>query len=188
MKLITLSTSPPPVTLDEVKTHLRVDGDALDSVLSPLIEAATDFVERETRQTLRPTSFRLYLDGFPAEREIKLPRLPLVSVDAVRYVASGIERTLHPIAYAADPSGSKPGRLALGYDQSWPVADRVPSAAYIDFTAGHAGNCPATLKTLVAMVAGHYLEHPEAAVDRRIEAVPLAVESIINLHAYPEVV
>jgi uncharacterized phiE125 gp8 family phage protein len=187
MQLVTLQTSPPPVTLDEVKTHLRVDGDALDSVLSPLIEAATDFVERETRQTLRPTSFRLYLDSFPTDRAVRLPRLPLVSVDAVRFIAGDAETTLAPIAYAADPSGSKPGRLALGTDQSWPVADAVPNAVRIDFTAGYAGNCPPTLRTLICMMAGHYLEHPEAAVDRRIDAVPLAVESIINLHVWPEV-
>jgi uncharacterized phiE125 gp8 family phage protein len=188
MRLITLSTSAPPVTLADVKAHLRVDGDALDAVLSPLIEAATDFVERETRQTLRPTTFRLYVDGFPDERELTLPRLPLASVESVRYVADGTERTLHPIAYTVDPSGSKPGRLSLNYDQNWPVADPVANSVIVSFTAGYSGDCPATLKTLIAMVAGHYLEHPEAAVDRRIDAVPLAVESIVNLHAFPGVV
>src|SRR5689334_8854879 len=120
MRVITLSTSAPPIRLDEVQDHLRIDGGALDYTLEPLLEAATDFVERETRQTLRPTTFRLYCDRFPVDRELTLPRLPLLSVESVKYVAGGVERTLAPIAYTPDPSGSRPGRLVLNPDQSWP--------------------------------------------------------------------
>lgn len=188
MRLLQLTSSPSPVSLTEVKTHLRIDGADLDPVLTPLIAAATNFVEAETRQQLSPATFRLLLDEFP-EDGITLPKPPLVSVQAIRFMEGGGLDVLESFRYAADPSGSRPGRVGLQPGEAWPVADDVPSAVQVDFIAGYpsAADVPPALRTCIAMLAGHWLEHPEAAVDRRIDEVPMAVQSIIYQHSFPGV-
>lgn len=54
-----------PLTLAEVKAHLRLDGSAEDGLLSGLIAAARTHLERETGLALMTGSFRLYLDDWP---------------------------------------------------------------------------------------------------------------------------
>lgn len=190
MKLIKLTTSAPPVSLFEAKDHLRIDVSSadLDDPLAPLIPAAVGWFENETRQAITAATFRLYRDGFPAEREIRLPKPPLNAVSAVRYVYSGIEQTFEPAAYTVDPSGSTPGRLTLNPGRSWPTTDDVPNSVRIDFSAGYGGAIPEVLKVGILMHIGHLLAHPEGAIDRRVDEVPLGVRSIVDQFAFPEAI
>lgn len=188
MRLIQLSSSDPPVSLADAKAHLRIDGNELDAALSPLIPAALGWVEAETRLSITPASFRLYLDGFPQDRTITLPRPPLCEVQAVRFIYTGIEQELDPATYTPDPSGSKPGRIVLNAGASWPPADDTPGSVRVEFTAGYGASIPPVLKVAVLMMAGHFLESPQAAIDRRVDVVPLGVESIVNQFMFPEAV
>src|SRR5688572_769919 len=85
MRFSTITTSTSPVTLAEAKAHLRIDGADEDAVLNGILDAATEWVEDQTRQQLRPATLEYVLDQFPAGREIRLPKPPLRSVDAIRY-------------------------------------------------------------------------------------------------------
>src|SRR5687768_6452299 len=130
MRLITMTSSSPPVSMFDAKDHLRIEVDSadLDDTLAPLIPAAVGWFENETRQAITPATYRLVLDGFPDEREIRLPKPPLTSVSAVRYMYSGIEQTLDAATYTVDPSGSIPGRLTLNAGQTWPATDDVANS------------------------------------------------------------
>lgn len=187
MGLQRLSSSPSPVSLDAIKAHCRVDGLLNDDTLTTFIESAADYIERATNQTVRPTSFRLTLDKFPTGREIKLPKPPATAVGSVKYIdPTGDEQTLNPSTYTADLNSS-PGRIVIKGGQTWPQTADIAAAVTITFDAGYEDSAlPFTLRQGILLLAAFWFETREGATDRRIDEVPLAVSSIIEMHAYPE--
>lgn len=190
MGLQPLTSSVCPVTLDDAKDHLRIDGTQDDDTLTANLSAACDYIERETRQQLVARDFLMVLDSFPAERFTKLPKPPLLSVASVKYTdATGTEQTIDPAAYTVD-AVTIPGRIVLAPGQSWPGTNGSANCVRIRFTAGYANAAavPPLLVQGIKLLVGHYFENREAATDRRIDTVPLAVESIVNMFAFPEAV
>ena len=61
-----------PVTLVEAKLHLRVDLSDDDALITAMISAAREMVERYTSRTLIYTAYRLTMDNWPYD--IELPR------------------------------------------------------------------------------------------------------------------
>mgnify|MGYP001547471191 CR=1 FL=1 len=72
-----------PLTLAEVKAHLRLDGSAEDGLLASLITTARTHLERETGLVLMASGFRLYLDDWPDGPLIQIARCPVQTIDAV---------------------------------------------------------------------------------------------------------
>jgi uncharacterized phiE125 gp8 family phage protein len=186
---LTQLTSTPVVTLEEAKAHLRIDGDQDDATLSGFLLAATQFVEVETRTSLGTADFMLTLDAFPSERVIQLPRPPLVNVTLVQFQnADGSQQYLDSSEYLLDID-SRPGRLALPPGKAWPATRAAINAVRIHYTAGREpGDVPQILKLAVLMLTGHFFENREASVTLRIDSVPMAVGSIIDMHRFPEAV
>lgn len=186
------STDAANLLLPAASGHCRIDPttSAEDATIRALLTAAVAFVEGETGQQLFTARYALHLDGFPASRQVTLPKPPFQEVDAITYVsASGTENTLPQADYIPDPAGSRPGRVTFKSEPP-PVKD-APANVVIEFTAGYgdtADKVPALLTQAVLMTFGHWYEHREAAIDRRIDEVPLAVQSIIAQHVHPEVV
>lgn len=61
-------TTPPSgllVTLATQKAYMRIDTAADDTVITEMIQNATDYLERETRQVFITRTCRQYFDGFP---------------------------------------------------------------------------------------------------------------------------
>lgn len=207
MGLQPLTSSVNPVTLQQVKDHLRIVDYNDDATLAVYLAAALEFVETETRQQLCHRDYLLTLDAFPAgcqsnrgeslqrggnyhtERAIKLPKLPLVAVASVAYTdAAGNAQTVDPSTYTVDTS-SRPGRLVLKPGQSWPQTDNSANCVRATFTAGYSTNgsaVPVILQQCILLLVGHYFENREGAIDRRIDTIPLGVCSILNQQMYPE--
>ena len=186
MGLTTVTTSDPLVEIGDVQEHLRIADSDHNDTLVGLVLAATDYIERETGQALRPTTLLATFDCFPAA-DISLPRPPLASVQSVKYIdAAGVLQTVPTATYTVD-TASKPGRLALNPGQTWPTS-YGPNSVSIAYTAGYANEAalPATLKQLCLLMIGHWFENREGAIDRRIDTVPLAVESLVAMHTFHE--
>lgn len=213
MGLQALTTSINPVLLADVKAHLRI-GDTNDDVtLAAFLGAAFEYVETETRQQLCTRQYLLTYDGFPGERcfpfwhdqadngvaaypdrrgrewrTIKLPKPPLQSVQSLAYTdAGGNPQTLDPATYTVDPT-AMPGRIVLKPGQSWPQTEGSANCVRITYTAGYsadAANVPTILRQGILLLVGHYYENREGAIDRRIDCIPLGVESILNQNMYP---
>lgn len=76
----TVDPTAEPVTLAEMKAHLRVEDNSDDDLITSLLVAAREFVETETVTQLMPATYQMVLDGFPgANGAIKLPRPPFKS-------------------------------------------------------------------------------------------------------------
>ena len=181
-----------PVSITEVKQHLRIDSaDTTEDVyLLSLIASATRFVEDETGQQLSLAEAKLTLDRWPSGRELVLPKPPLNAVTGVFYTdPTGIEQTLSPAAYTVDATG-KPGRIVLRPGQSWPATDGSANCIRIEFDAGYPtpDAVPSNLRHVILLQVGHWFENREAATDRTITEVPLTLRSILAMNSFPEAV
>ena len=89
-----IETDPPlaePVTLAELKAHLRIDATDEDELLEGLIRVARVHLERLTGTALMTQGFRLLLDDWPKGDVIQLMKTPVQSMDAILvYDADGV--------------------------------------------------------------------------------------------------
>jgi len=83
MKSLTLLTAPTiePITLDDLKAHLRITHSAEDTALQNFISAARQACEAFTGLALQTQSWRLQLDRVPAV--LKLPKSPVQAITAM---------------------------------------------------------------------------------------------------------
>ncbi|WP_373047183.1 head-tail connector protein [Vulgatibacter sp.] len=151
MALQVVNAGASPVTLQEAKDYLRVDGADEDSTIQRLIDSAVEYSQEYTGRQLCTATLRLVLDAFPCGRELELPRAPLRSVTSVQYYdEAGQLQTLEAAAYHED-TVTMPGRLVLAAGQSWPATQCRPGAVRIDFEAGHgeAAAVPARIRSAI---------------------------------------
>ncbi len=148
-----------PVSLDEVKRHLRVSGTDEDGVIAALIAAATRAVETATDRALIVRRMRLRLDAPPADGIVTFPLSPLQSVEAVRIRDRTGGSVSVPLADLRVDAASDPPRLTTA--GTWPSPDTPFGGIEIDFTAGY-GPTPAAvpepLRLAVRMLAARWFE------------------------------
>lgn len=130
-----------PVSLDEVKLHLRVDSTAEDALIAGLNTSARDYAESFTQRAIPQQTWDYKLCAFPCE--IWLPKAPCISVTSITYIApDGTSTVLDSALYTVDaPVGPKAraARIVPAYQQSWPQTRNVPNAVVVRFVAGYAG-------------------------------------------------
>lgn len=167
-----LDTAPAtdPVTLAEVKAHIRVDHTDEDASIADMILAAThrfDGRDGSLGLCLITQSWTLTLDAFTAEIAVPLP--PCQSIDAITYVdPDGATQTLDAGAYQVFGLGSADGaKVRPAYGTSWPAIRNQPDAVAIVFTAGfgdNPGDVPEPIRTAIKMRVGHLYENRESVV------------------------
>jgi len=182
----TLTTPPTeePVTLAEIKDHLRVSGTAEDSLLTLYAQMAREAVEEETWRALMPQTWVLYLAGWPADGIIELPRPPLQSVTHIKYTdEDGVEATLAATNYRVD-TAREPGRVVLAPNGEWPsdVLDSVNGVA-VTFVAGYAdaSAVPTMAKAAILLQIGEIYANREAVIVGSTPQVTPAVQRVLNL-------
>mgnify|MGYP000512996135 CR=1 FL=1 len=72
-----------PVTLAQVKAHLRIETDDDDDYLGELTALAVSHVEQATGVFLLTQTWRVYLDCLPAGAMVELPVRPISQIDVV---------------------------------------------------------------------------------------------------------
>lgn len=182
-----------PVSLDEAKAQLRVDGDEENDFITGLIAGAREYFEEVAHRALISQTWRLSLDSWPDE--IELPRAPLQSVTSVVYKdADGAPTTIgytdEEGTWVSDTllvdTESEPGRIVLAASQSWPSDElyRV-NPIQITYVAGYgdeAGDVPAHMRQAIKLLIGHWYENREATITGTImKEIPLGIDSLIWL-------
>jgi uncharacterized phiE125 gp8 family phage protein len=129
-----------PISLSEVKNAARVSGSADDAYLSGLIIAATKQVEKDLGDAcLVATVVEHWIDRAPDTAALVIPRWPLQSVASVKsYDQDDAETTLSATDYLVD-TVSRPGRVILNYDASWPTSLRPYKSIVVRHTSGFSG-------------------------------------------------
>jgi len=154
---LTLVTAPTlrPVTLEEVKDHLRIDDTDGDSALSFLLDSAIAQVERDKGVKLITQTWDYKIDSFPST-EIRLPLMPLQSVTSVTYTdTDGDSQTWDSGEYTVH-TGTMPGKITLAYNESWPTIRDIDFAVTVRFICGYTSvaNVPDNLRHAILLVVG----------------------------------
>lgn len=183
LTLVSRTGSVDPVTLTEIKAHVRQDHDADDTVLGDLVSAAAERVENDKGTILRKASMTLTLDAWPTDGIIEIPRSPLVSVTSIGYLAEGgsSDTTLSATLYRVDTGTHKP-RIVLKRDQQWPTTTlETGGAITVTFVAGYDdGAVPEIDKHAIKVLVGHWYANRESVVTGTIAVdVPETYRSLV---------
>jgi uncharacterized phiE125 gp8 family phage protein len=176
-----------PLTVAELKTHLRVDNSDEDALIASLGEAARDYVERHTSVILCSRSFYLEADGFPSERnDIVLPIGPVTAVTQVGWRPVGgdtVQVGTVNTDYRAS-SNLTPLRIRLPVLKTeWPRTEVATDAVQITVVAGYASaaEVPEMAKHAIRLMVGHWYENREAVVNGTISTdVKFTVEALLG--------
>jgi uncharacterized phiE125 gp8 family phage protein len=139
-----------PLTVDEVKTLVHIDGTADDAALAVWLAAARREAEHRCSRTMIETTWQLTLDEFPAGDEpLRLDYGPVTQIVSVEYIdAAGAAQTLAAAYYTLAPSYGA-DYLAPAYDTLWPDTLATPNAVTVTYVAGHGGVTEAAKRAAV---------------------------------------
>jgi uncharacterized phiE125 gp8 family phage protein len=171
--LITAPTEE-PVSLAELKGHLRITNTDDDADLSLKLFAATAWVRNELGRALITSTLDIHLKAWP-RGFLYLP-FNVQSITHVKYTDSaGVLRTVEPTTYKlvcaydplSDDTDMGAARLYLAYGQSWPSDTLdVGEPIVIRFVAGwaNAASVPTPIRQAVLMLAAHWYRNRDAVV------------------------
>ncbi len=152
VKVITPPTTE-PLSLEEAKQHLRIDGNEDDSLILSLIKQAREWCEDYQGKKYITQTLELVLDLFPSDRQIEFRNCsPIQNVDSFKYTdKDGIVREFE--GYIVDKD-SFINRVVLNTSKYWPTTELMPvNGIRIQFIAGF-GNASAVPESIKwAMVA-----------------------------------
>jgi uncharacterized phiE125 gp8 family phage protein len=164
-----------PVTLEEAKSHLRVDFTDDDAYIQGLISAARGYAEGVQKRSLAPQTLELTIDSFPSK--ISLQRGPVRSVGSVKYTTrDGNSNTIASTDYMLSAAGDVIPLV------NWPSDLLLPAdGVQVQYAAGYT-EIPATTKQAILLMIGHWYENREAVVIGQAPSeLPLAVNSLLWL-------
>jgi len=176
-----------PVTVDEAKSHLRINFATDDTYLGELIIAAREYAEDFLRRALITRTYDLYLDDFPSTGAIALPRPPLQLVSSVKYVDTDgdVQDLTENTDYVVD-AVSEPGWVVMAEDASWPEVKQTVNAVIIRFIAGYgdAGtDILAAHKLAIKHMVAEWYEHREPT--DVVRGAPIKVSRTADMLLWP---
>jgi uncharacterized phiE125 gp8 family phage protein len=169
--IVVAAAATAPVSLSEVKAHLKIDGDDDDDLFPRMIEAAREACETYTGRALLTQTLRLHLDAWPngasAGRIVELPRPPLQSVTHVAvYDDAGGMTTVDSNRYVVAMGVERPGRVVLKPGWCLPPAGRAADAIEIEYVAGYGpdpDDAPEPIRHGMLILIGHWYENREGS-------------------------
>jgi uncharacterized phiE125 gp8 family phage protein len=162
-----------PVSLAELKLHLRIDHSDEDELLNAVLLTARERVEDFTARALLTQTHDICLNEWPDGDYIELPYGNLQSVSSVKYKdCDGTETTLVVTTdYLVETNKENRGRIVLPYGESWPADTLYPSNPItIRFVCGwtKAADVPYSIKAAIKLLAADYYNMREIHTDRQI--------------------
>lgn len=206
---VTVEPALEPVTLQELKAHLRVDGNDEDDIIKSWGVAARKLCESITNRRFITTSVRLTLDSFEAQNtkhrghhhghscagrygEIVIPESPLQSITSISYVdTDGATQTLASSVYQVD-TYAEPGRVKLAYNQVWPQTRcEVYNAVTVIAVIGYGltpDTVPQGIKAAIKMLAAHWYTNREPVLTSGSvpQELSLTIETLLWQHRVVE--
>jgi len=183
-----------PLSVDEVRDHLRLTSTTEDGLLRWWIKAARQHVEEQTGRQLITATWDYWLNGTP-DGDIELPHPPLQSVVSITYgeVGTSPEATVDANSYQViAPQGDTcpRGRVSLLTGQSWPsVSVTAPNSLRIRYVAGYGStrqSVPELLRVALLLLVGHFHQHRSEVSDasRGLTQLPFGAEAILRNFKY----
>lgn len=185
-----------PLTVAEVKAHLRVAHDDDDATIAALIAAATAHLDGWTGILGRCLVEQTWMQEFDRfERCLRLPLGPVGSITSVKYYdEAGVLQTVGSSNYSlfADGLGFYV-RFVDGF--AAPALYREPASVRVSYKAGQAvietdgvmDGVEPSIKFAMLLLIGHWYENREAVALPRVGAqaaivLPFAVDALLAPH------
>ena len=190
---ISVTTAPAvePVTLTEVKKHLRLATTTAeaaaytyeDDLLNRLITVARTQAEQETGRKFITQTMTYYLDAWPDETFIRLP-YPTLQSAAVTYRLEDDTDYDESLSTVDTDIVSEPGRLVLQPEESWPTGTLYTDRPIkIVFVCGYglAADVPENIKSAILLkISDMYENRGEIVLGVSVGRIADAVESLLR--------
>ena len=189
-QVLAIAAAKQPVSLNDAKDHLVIQGTNDDTLIKDKIKVATAYAQDVTGRVFISQDWKLVLDSFPGGAGIiYLPKPPLLSITKVDYLdTNGDSQTLASSKYVVD-TVSTPARLAPAFGEVWPTTRGTLNAVTIEFKAGYGVNSadvPVQIKEAILSLTGHLYEHRETTVEQALQMIPIGVDDLLlQFKVYP---
>ncbi len=178
----TVAPATTPVSVDELKAHLRVDFTDDDDLISSLLDAATQYFDGYSGILGRVLITQTWAQDFSDFwlNDLVLPLAPVSSVTVTYYDTANVLQTLDASIYSLLNDARGPF-LSLNYGMVWPNHYVRPDAIRALFVAGYgaATAVPVPIKQAIKLLVGDWYESRETAQAGRIAALPYAVDALV---------
>lgn len=173
-------TPPDPLDLDEVKAHLRVEGDDEDTLIQAYVAAATAHIDGPDGWLGRAIGIQILearCDTLTCGASIRLPFPPVIEMVSVSYLdATGVEQMADLDEFEVM------GRdlVASGSEWPWIGGSTRREAVRIRYRAGYE-TIPAPIKAAILLMVGDLYRNREAVSAAAMTQVPMSttVENLL---------
>lgn len=164
---VTTAAAEALISTADMKTYLKVENSADDTLIAALVSGATEHAQRYLSQAFVTQSITEKLDRFdvyPMYNEfaaIQLSVNPVQSITSITYVDSnGATQTLSSSLYVLD-NYRKRAVIAPAYGQSWPSARTQVNAITVVYSAGYGASSavPEDIKQAVRLAVSDAYEN-----------------------------
>ena len=163
---ITAQPTAEPLTLDEVKTFLKLTSNDHDAMLDLFIRMAREWAEKTTGRAMLSQTIKEYWDEWPTGifgETWELGIAPVTSVTSIQYLDSaGATQTWATTNYTADVK-SRPARIVPTDAVEYPELDDAPNAVIVTYVAGvsSVSSVPATARAAMMQKIAFLYENRE---------------------------
>lgn len=184
--LITAATST-PISVEEAKAHLRVDGTGEDDLITIYVAAATAYLDGYSGvlgRALVTQTWRQDYDCFTDKLRLPLP--PVASVTSVTYYDTlNASTTLATSVYALQIDAAGP-HIALKPGQVFPGSYTRTDAVSVTYVTGTAAaDVPAPIRAaLLLMVGDLYANRETAQVGSVASRIPMSMTVAALIEPY----
>ena len=175
-----------PVSVAEVRAHLRIDHTDEDELLAGYVRAATDWCENFLGRSLVTRTLRLTRPRFPGScGAIELPDGPVASVTEIGYRdLDGADQVVPAEDYIAVLDAVVPWVEPVS-GVSWPATELHPQAVRVTYVAGYgdADAVPRDIRQAILLLVGQFAEFREQVVGgAALSEVPMGVTALLFPH------
>ena len=174
MRLVIGTPSVEPVTVEEVKAHLRVTNNDEDEYIESLIPVAREWCETFQGRSWITRSIDFFIDAWP-QSPLMLPRPPIQEIISITYTTDSGQYTVPEEAYVLNPMGE----LCInGY-----MPNETVQFTKVTYKAGY-GNDPSSVpnrnKQAMLLMISHWFENREITSGTTVNSIPYTAEALLN--------
>lgn len=187
-RVIATAATVEPISLAELRAHLREPDHAEDEYLAGLITAAYKWCEDFTWSKFCTQTWDEYFDGFASP--LKLWHPPVSAITSVTYTdTDGDSQTLSTDYYELGQVDGL-GVCRLKYNQTWPSTRCHYDVVTVKYVCGYgaASAVPTPIKHAIKLVAAHLFNHREDAIEVALHTIPLGVGAMLTPFVFWEAV
>ncbi len=164
------------LTLDEVKTHLRVEQSLDDNYIELLISTAITIAEDYCNRAIVATTKTLMLDVFPDV--IELPIAPVISIDNIDYQNTDdatqsftdFYLNLRKLKATIEPTTNN----------EWPETYDNKEVVTISYQVGYSAIPPVIKHAILLIIGSLYEQRENHIVGVKTNKIPLSAEYLLN--------